>query len=357
MADKENENPLFESQREKSGAITFDKYLYQYHWALYKVISEHDQKNEYAVFLEFHEDVVFSDSLTSQDAKFEFNQVKTNSATFNNYQLVKNLKNGRSILGKLIESVNSKPYADKITSLNLVCTSNFNLELKKKDVELKIIRKEDLSDNQLKKLENALKNELSISELPSTLKFIVPDLSKKDYQKILVGEISSLINRLYPESYFNDESIYRLLIDELIRKGKVTYDFTKWDELLKNKALTSKQVTKVINDFTNLKDEAKIEIEFNNICSEIGLKSLQVKKLKRSFDRYKRQRISNNSTLQKDTTIFFVDQIENAINSGITDLIVLIDRIYNSASPKIKKQFQTKDEFSTALMCEYIMMN
>jgi len=67
--------------------------------------------------------------------------------------------------------------------------------------------------------------------------------------------------------------------------------------------------------------------------------------------------ISNSSTLQKDTTVFFVNQIENTINDGIVELTILIDRIYSSAPAKIKKQFHTKDEFSTALICEYIMMN
>ncbi len=86
MTKTENRNPLFDSQREKSGAKTFDKYSYQYHWALYKVISEHDKKSEYAVFIELHEDVVVCDSLDSEKANFEFNQIKTNSARFTPYQ-------------------------------------------------------------------------------------------------------------------------------------------------------------------------------------------------------------------------------------------------------------------------------
>lgn len=31
----EKKNPLFETQREKSGSTTLNKYLFQYHWALY----------------------------------------------------------------------------------------------------------------------------------------------------------------------------------------------------------------------------------------------------------------------------------------------------------------------------------
>lgn len=353
----ENSNPLFNSQREKAGAQTFDKYSYQYHWALYRIIREHDMTNEYAVFIELHEDVVISNSLDASIAKFEFNQVKTNKTPFNTFQLVVNKKGGNSVLGKLVKSGIAKPYANAIESLNLIATNKFSLELKKKDVDLNIIRKEDLSDNQLKELEDALKKELSITELPSNIKFIYSDLPGNNYQTFLIGAIAELINKLFHGSYSNPKDIYTLLIDELYRKGKVTYDFKLWDELLKNKALTSIQVTRVINEFTNLKDEAKIESEFNNICDELGLKSIETKKLKRSFSRYRRQRISNRSSLQIDTTDFFIKGIELNIAMGITDMKDLIENVQKVIPAKIGKQFSSKDEISTALICEYIMMS
>ena len=356
MINKTDNNPLFEGQREKSGSKTFDKYSYQYNWALFRVISIHEEQKEYAVIIELHEDVVVSNSLEVDNAKFEFNQVKTNKKTFTPHQLVVKKEFGNSVLGKLIKSVSDKPYKKKIETLNLVISNKFNLELEKNNIELKTIRKEDLSKKQIFELEKELKKE-GIDELPSNLRFLISDLPDSNYQSILIGTIAKLVNNLFPGSYANAESIYTLLIDELQRKGKVSYDFTKWEELLKNKALTSIQVNKVINDFTNIKDEAKIENEFISICSEMGLKSIQSKKLKRSFDRYRIQRISNNSSLQKDTTFFFVAEIENAINDGIEDIAILIDRIFNSAPSKIKKPFNTKEEFSTALICEFIMMN
>jgi len=137
----------------------------------------------------------------------------------------------------------------------------------------------------------------------------------------------------------------------------VTYDFTKWDDLLKDKALTSLQVTRVINEFTNLKDEARIEAEFNSICSELGLKSIEAKRLKRSFSRYRRQRISNRSTLQMDTTKFFVNEINSNISKGVTEMKELIESIQKIVPTKIGKQFTSKDEITTALICEYIMMS
>lgn len=357
MNTKEKNNPLFDGQREKSGASTFDKYSFQYHWALYRVLSIHEQLNEYAVIIELHEDVVVSNSLEAEKAKFEFNQVKTNKKPFNTFQLVQNKKGGNSVLGKLIKGVSEKPYSSLIESTNLIATNRFNLELAKSGIDLKIIRKEDLSSNQLKSLETELKKEIGITELPTNLRFIISDMPDSNYQTFLIGTIAQLINNLFPGSYSNAENIYTLLIDELYRKGKITYDFSKWDELLKNKSLTSIQVAKVLNAFINLKDEAIIESEFNNICTEMGLKSIETKKLKRSFGRYKRQRISNRSTIQIDTTNFFAKEIDKNINSGITEIATLIENVFSEAPQKIKKQFSTKDEFTTALICEYIMMN
>lgn len=353
----ESKNPLFDSQKEKSGSQTYDKYAYQYHWALYKILSDHNKVNEYAVFVELHEDVVISNSLNSSKASFEFNQVKTNQSAFNTYQLVIKKKNGKSILGKLISSGHSKPFTKQISSLNLVSLNKFNLELKTPGVSLNNIRIEDLSLKQLKDLEDEIKKELNISALPSNVQFIVPELSEKNYQNDVIATIATLIDNLFPGSYCNSLEIYRLLIDEINRKGKVTYDFSKWDELIQKKALTSITVTTIINQFTNIKDQGKIESELLMICEEIGLKSIPSKKLKQSFGRYQSLRLSNKSTMQMDTTIFFVNEIQKNIDNGIVDLKLLIENVNTSTPTKIKKQFTSSIELDGAIICEYIMMN
>jgi DNA-binding CsgD family transcriptional regulator len=54
-------NPLATQQREKKGAETFSKYDYQYHWALCRLLDEHHANQDYAIFVEYHEDVVLAD--------------------------------------------------------------------------------------------------------------------------------------------------------------------------------------------------------------------------------------------------------------------------------------------------------
>jgi len=129
----EAKNPFFEPQREKAGSQTKDKYNYQYHWALYKVLNEHQSRKEYAVFVELHEDVVICDSLNAEDVNIELNQVKTTAKNMSYTELTKLKKKvkGTSVLAKLVDNTNSKSYSSKIKNLNLISVYPFTLELKK----------------------------------------------------------------------------------------------------------------------------------------------------------------------------------------------------------------------------------
>jgi len=353
----EKKNPLFEAQREKSGSTTLSKYLFQYHWALYKIITEHSTIPEYAVFLELHEDVIICNSLHVNKAKFDFNQVKTTNVTFNTNQLVKSKKNGSSVLGKLVKSGSEKPFTKSINKINLIAVKDYGLELKKEGATLKTITKDDLSKKQLDELELELKKEIGVNGLPDNLQFIVTNLPETNYQLITIGAIAELINSLFPHSYTDAKNIYTTLIDELIRKGKETYDFTLWEEVLKNKALTSVQVVNVIAQFTNIKNESNIDLEFNDICKELNLKTVQSKQLRQQFNRYRTQKLSNRSTLQLDTTKNVIKLINENFSNGVTDIEDLINNVSKSLPQNIKKQFTNEQESTSAIICEFIMMN
>jgi len=108
-----NDNPLSVAQREKFGSITFGKYEYQYHWALCRVLEKHKNSHDYALFMEYHEDVIIADSLDKDTARFEFNQVKNiSSPKFNLNNLTKRKNEGNSIIGKLLLSAQNKQFSD-----------------------------------------------------------------------------------------------------------------------------------------------------------------------------------------------------------------------------------------------------
>ena len=87
------ENPLNTPQRETSGADTWRKYRYQYNWALYEMIRNHDKGKGYVIFMEYHEDVVFADGLDLVDLSFSFNQVKTEARRYTPYSICTFLSN------------------------------------------------------------------------------------------------------------------------------------------------------------------------------------------------------------------------------------------------------------------------
>jgi hypothetical protein len=348
------DNPLLSPQREKSGAQTFQKYSYQYHWALYRLVTEHKANREYAVFIEFHEDVIIADSLSKLKVKFEFNQVKTHQQSFTENNLTK-LKKGSSVLGKLLSSCMGKCYSSRIKEINLISTNGFSIPLKESGLDFEKINISKISDKSSKNIANKLKKEIGRSELPATLNFIVPNLDVKNHQSTIVGEISGMISSLFPSSFFNPDFIYRLLIDELYRKGMNQFDYESWDDSIEKKALTCNTVTKTINEFTRHKDDDKIQLEFGKIADEIGLKTIERNALHKSLIRYRNKRIGARSTIHLRTSQQIISLLianESKCNNKISELI---DIVKNKLPTATARAFCTESDLMAAIICEYLM--
>ena len=348
-------NPLFAPQREKKGAETFGKYGYQYHWALYRVLKEHEKQNEYAVFVELHEDVVLSNSLDHSKATFEFSQVKTNEKALSTSDILR-LKNGKSVLGKLLDTCANKPFAGSIDNINLVSVNGFNIALNVEGVTLEVIRVGDIHVDTIKEIEDKIKKEVGCAELPSNLQFIIPELPDKRFQDVVISQIAKLISRLFPSAFCNPINIYRSLIDDLNMKGPVLYDYNKWNELLEKKALTSVSVSKAINVSLVLQNDADIEKNFVEVANDLGMSIFERNKFRKCFTRYRQSRIGNRSTLQLDTT----KKIKSLIDSNMpncSNMLELLNAISDDIPEKIKIYFASIEDLNAAIVCEYIMSN
>ena len=349
-----NQNPLFSPQREKSGPQTYSKYQYQYNWGLSRVLREHGTKKEYAVFVELHEDVITVDSFDSKKAKFEFNQVKTDSANFTINKLTKP-KNGSSVLGKLLDSCINKKYTSQIDCINLIAVNGFGLTPKVTGIEKEKLCITEIEKTEFDEIESKIKAELGIKKIPDNLYFVVPVLPDKGFEENVIGQISVLVNSLYPSSQTNSIEIYRALIDEMNRKGSNTFDYEKWDEALRKKALTSTTINEVINTFTNSKNETNIVLEFDSICSELNILSIKKKKLKRGFDRYRTLRTGNKDSNTIKTTKEIQDLIDQNIESCDDDLDLLFKKIIEGLKPETKSSFSTDELLKGAVIYEYII--
>lgn len=285
-------NPLAAPQRETAGAQTLEKYLYQYHWALCRILDAHEEKNDYVVFIELHEDVVLATSTDESVARFEFNQIKNVSANPWNQKKLTSVpkaaakKNTNSILGKMLQGVREKPFTDRLNSLDLVATCGFNLPQKNQGLKLSIIQIGDLHDDCIKDIQAAIDQELGSYPLPKTLRFITSSLSPSGFQDITIGRISKLVERKAPGVMCSPSTIYRVLIEDLYRKGTVTFDFVDWNNLIKNKGTTHDDVERVISSCTEKKGLEVFEKDLDDILKDLELKSNQSIKVRRAFARY-----------------------------------------------------------------------
>ncbi|WP_335994334.1 dsDNA nuclease domain-containing protein [Acinetobacter pittii] len=298
-------NPLAVAQRETAGASTYEKYEYQYHWALGRILNEHSRTIDYVVFVELHEDVVFCSSADEPKAKFEFNQVKNKSTSkYTSKSITKRTKKEpNSVLGKMLLGIKDKPYLSKLVSLNLVATCGFSLQLNGEPLNLEFIKISDLHEECINDIQVAIETEIGYKKLPDTLSFITPTLPPTGFQKNIIGEISILVNKIKAGANHNAESIYRSLMDELRIKGAVTYDYKLWDDLIQRKGLTGITVENTISQFTQSNDLQVRENELTEILNELNFKHHEKAKIRKEFHRYHSSSLQRNLAVLQDHEI------------------------------------------------------
>lgn len=322
LANSIGANPLASPQRETSGAQTFEKYEYQYHWALCRVLSAHETQTDYVVFVELHEDVVFGNSTDEMLAQFEFNQIKNVSGSAYTVKKLTSRPKGKkateknSVLGKMLVGVNGKPFRDKIHALSLVATCGFSLALKEDGLSLSVISVGELHDDCLNDIHASLAEEIGEDQkLPDILTFVKPDLPSTEFQDTTIGRISKLVNAKAPGVKCNAQDIYRSLIDDLHRKGMVAFDFSQWNTLVKRKGLTYADVDKVISAHTEKKGIDLMMPDFDDIVNDKALQYHQKIPLRRAFERY-------HSNVHLGRTLLALE-IQTAVKKAVEDHYVV----------------------------------
>lgn len=354
-------NPLAIAQREKAGAQTFEKYEYQYHWALCRILGAHENMDDYVVYIELHEDVVLATSTNESIAQFEFNQVKNVSATpwgqkkLTSVPKAAKEKVKNSILGKMLQGVRNKPFVDKLKSLDLVATCGFNLPPKIDGLKLSIISIGDLHDDCLKDIQAAIDKELGSYPIPKTLRFITPDLPPIGFQDAAIGRISKLVDSKAPGSMCNASTIYRVLIDDLHRKGTVAFDFADWNNLVKNKGTTHSDVERVISSYAEKKGFEVFDKDFDYILNDLELKSNKRIQVHRAFERYHNAVRLERSLIAIDNQKMVKDVVERNFKAfeeqGIKEFIELA---LEALPETTKRNFVDLESIQAALIYELL---
>lgn len=349
-------NPLYAYQREKSGSDTINKYHYQYHWALFEAFVRTAKRKEYVIVIELHEDVVVGDSLDANCVKFDFFQVKEANNAYSINSIIKSTKkDSKSILSKLLSSVKKHELKDRLKSIGLVASNGFSFK-SKDETDLKILKVSDLKEDDKKKIENAIKKEIAEGlDDRLELQFIHSDLPSKADELAVKGKISEVIAVLFPNSKYNVEDIYRMLIDELFRKGEDSFDYKEWNDLLDNKALTSNKVIDAIEISTNTTND-DIEKEFETICLDLNFQYRKKQILKQGIQRHKGIRQKRDAS-----TIAFLNDIQTNLHKldGNFELSTkdVIEFVKNNLSNNSKIYYPDADGLEASIIYEMICLN
>lgn len=349
-------NILGHAQRETSGATTFGKYNFQYHWALCRIIEKHKSNADYALLIEYHEDVVIADSLFGSSAKFEFFQVKNTGNSFTVDSLTKRVKGAEglknSILGKLLSSCIGTEYETRITEIGLVSSSGFSFDQKDNKLKLDIITSGDLSVDCLSGLTGKLKSELGIDIFPENLKFIIPKIKLENQEEFVIARFAELVNEIFPNSHCNAVNIYRAIIDEIHRKGQNTYDFTMWEKMVEDKSLTSHTVKDVIAVNTTSPKFEDFEKDFEYLAkSDMKWNTLKYRKMVKKIKQIYLRRVGYASAFDMNIMRIAKQALSNVPEEDYTETSDYIKAVVMKAKElNIESQIPEDDD----ILCEII---
>lgn len=349
-------NILGHAQRETSGATTFGKYNFQYHWALCRIIEKHKSNADYALLIEYHEDVVIADSLFGSSAKFEFFQVKNTGNSFTVDSLTKRVKGAEglknSILGKLLSSCIGTEYETRITEIGLVSSSGFSFDQKDNKLKLDIITSGDLSVDCLSGLTGKLKSELGIDIFPENLKFIIPKIKLENQEEFVIARFAELVNEIFPNSHCNAVNIYRAIIDEIHRKGQNTYDFTMWEKMVEDKSLTSHTVKDVIAVNTTSPKFEDFGKDFEYLAkSDMKWNTLTYRKMVRKIKQIYLRRVGYASAFDMNIMRIAQQALSNVPEEDYTETSDYIKAVVMKAKElNIESQIPEDDD----ILCEII---
>tara|TARA_R110001583_G_scaffold189195_1_gene351934 strand:+ start:3951 stop:5024 length:1074 start_codon:yes stop_codon:yes gene_type:complete len=329
------DNPLAEAQREFAGASTFGKYNFQFHWALCEIIEKHKRQKEYALLIEYHEDVVIASSLDVENAQFEFYQVKNQKATYTTASLTKRPKGAigtlkNSVLGKLLSSCINTEYEDRITTIGLVSSSGFSLQLDD-SLKLDVIKVGDISESDLSSLSKNIDNELGIKVLPEHLQFIIPVIQLNNQEDYVLSHFAHLVNALFPGALCNPVNIYRSVIDEMGRIGRVEYDYKDWARLIDKKSLTSTDVHNVITQYTSHPCVDDLKNDFDDLARDLGWKAKQKRALKSRLSLLALRRAGFMSALDIEVTGLFSRAHSKIDEGSYADDITYLEALLKQA--------------------------
>lgn len=314
-------------QRETSGSDTFKNYDYQYHWAIYTLLENSRENDDIAVLVEFHEDVILVENVSSENNQFHFFQIKANDKSLTLSDILRKENGNKSILDKLTLGKEYLEILDNIKSIKLVSANGFSSKFCANESNFY-----ELCDKDKKKIEDNLMLEIDKKSFLNKLYFSKSKLPKIGFIQTVKGILSEIIQEIHPDKRTNVHAIYLVLKDDLHDKGKKR--LTDKEDPLQEKGMTFSTVKEVINRYTDIEDD--------NLTSALDMLNntyytiIEKQKIRKELSKYSTHHL-NSGSIQAQIKL-------DILNSNILDDLMCSDN---------KQLTEIIDNFCSTLESKY----
>jgi hypothetical protein len=292
-------------RREKGGSIAANRTDYQQSWAFCLLLVLHEKPNDYAVLLDFHDDVVVLDS-SGEAKEMEFYQVKSKET--GNWTITQLLKCPKKEKGQPGLSICGKMYSNKLEfpnvtkSVNFVTNTRFNVPLKvdEKEQAIDAFEVNDLTNEIASKIRQSIQNEHGLAALEDVpMHFRNDPLPHREHQDQVQGRLVNFLEKQKPNGKFMSAAAYRSIASTIARKTGDERTPTNRKDLLLWKAITRTEFAAML---TTILKSAETERwgDINGALLAENFPYGSVKQLSGSWNKYEAQQMdAANTPVQK----------------------------------------------------------
>lgn len=263
------------------------------------IISSFNEKDDFVVFFEFHDDILIMDS-SLNPKKINFYQVKTKKKW--NWTISELLKVDKesSILWKLYQNkINFWLYADKLFFVTNTTISTKDVEENKVVfIDPKEYSFSTLAPSEISKIDSSLWLELGTdykSDLNTCGIFKITELSLSDTQRHCIGALAQLINDSNPGNTANPTVAYKTIYDYINRKSIYTFseEDLKWltesdfQNLVKLKWVSRQDFQKILESIWVWRDPEKVWESIERALNGNFLNPVEIMKFRKWWEEYR----------------------------------------------------------------------
>lgn len=233
--------------RESGGTTAANRFDFQKNWALCKLLDLHSSGDDYAIMLDYHEDIVVLDS-EDEPTFADFYQIKSKkSGNWTIASLIKKQRSGKSpsILEKLFSNV--KLFESSAKSIAFISSQNLSAKLadNSKALEKELVRFSELTEADQEKIQKALKLEIGSKDL-NILEIAKTDLTVGGHDTYTKGKIIEFLEELSPSIKVSPTLVHKTLFDEIRRKTNSEKVCKTFFELKSQKCIAKSEFTTIL---------------------------------------------------------------------------------------------------------------